>query len=789
MPTLLAGCLFDAAPLLSLKCDTDLDCEELGANAICQQGYCRSERPAGACLEEEGACDNGQFCDGVERCAPDEPGADERGCLPGDPVDLDDGITCTVGRCDELADAVVQDCSTCECCGNTGSCSTEPAPACSAWVCSALHTCALIPAPQGEGCDDGVGCTGPDTCNGQGQCVGAPDDAACDDGAFCTGQERCLPGDPGADVRGCLLGAPPAIEDDLPCSEDACDEEADRVVHDTSGCLCDSDDDCETTSCMRSRCEEGLCAFELLEIGEGCDDGVDCTVGDVCDGAQRCVGRPDPVRCDDGAFCNGQEQCLPADPRADGGGCVEGEVPEIDDGIDCTQDGCDEEEDQIVHEDQDCECEGDDDCEGESCAVGRCEARACTLDPAPVGTPCDDEVDCTGDDACDEQQRCVGVPDDGACSGDGEPCNGVERCAPDAPGADDEGCGVDPEEPLPLACIPGPAEVAGLTLWLDADDPGTFTMTRESGGHSLRGDSFVLGGSLSFSRTESASPRPGRYFVYPIGFTATYGTPPQIEIETPTGTNFFRDTFEIEARNATVGGFELFVYRTDDPGEGFGKGPDDARWRTAEAGLVQTWADKGAGSRHATQSASERRPTRREGAQAGRALVRFEDDWMDFSRPARDDMSIAVLIRTTDGRGDDNWWECPAIIGGELAGVVDDLGLVLREGRAAWAARDNGFDVQTDRVGELSDGQAHLIVLTRDKNTGAVVLRVDGQERARGTGVNNRLDSNSFLRLARHPTGSGALNAEYGEVLIFDRVLDAAQIEQVEAYMNFKWGL
>jgi hypothetical protein len=79
------------------------------------------------------------------------------------------------------------------------------------------------------------------------------------------------------------------------------------------------------------------------------------------------------------------------------------------------------------------DCETDLDCDDsrycngtERCVMGRCAAGT---------SPCDDRYSCTREVSCDEATRvCTRVPDDSAC-GDGNACNGTERCDPTTPGA------------------------------------------------------------------------------------------------------------------------------------------------------------------------------------------------------------------------------------------------------------------------------------------------------------------------------------------------------------------
>ncbi|NIQ20722.1 MAG: hypothetical protein GTN95_11265, partial [Gammaproteobacteria bacterium] len=50
---------------------------------------------------DDGACDDGLFCNGAETC---DAALD---CQAGTPVDCDDGVGCTADACDEAADACV----------------------------------------------------------------------------------------------------------------------------------------------------------------------------------------------------------------------------------------------------------------------------------------------------------------------------------------------------------------------------------------------------------------------------------------------------------------------------------------------------------------------------------------------------------------------------------------------------------------------------------------------------------------------------------------------------------
>lgn len=83
-------------------CVTDADCDD---GVSCTVDLCADC----VCLRDpiDTACDDFAFCNGSERCAPDDPRATPDGCAPGRPVACDDGVSCTVDACDETLDACV----------------------------------------------------------------------------------------------------------------------------------------------------------------------------------------------------------------------------------------------------------------------------------------------------------------------------------------------------------------------------------------------------------------------------------------------------------------------------------------------------------------------------------------------------------------------------------------------------------------------------------------------------------------------------------------------------------
>lgn len=164
-----------------------------------------------------------------------------------------DGTACSTGACQVN-----------EVCG-AGSCGGG-----SARVCDDANPCTTDTCDQQTGCvftvddsnvpDDGIACT-EDVCS-SGFASNTPSNALCDDSLFCNGEELCAPADPNANASGCITqNIPTAPPSPGPCS-------------------------------YYGACDEGSESFPLMTraTGASCNDGIYCSVNDVCDAAGACRG-------------------------------------------------------------------------------------------------------------------------------------------------------------------------------------------------------------------------------------------------------------------------------------------------------------------------------------------------------------------------------------------------------------------------------------------------------------------------------------------------------------------
>ncbi|MBW2700517.1 MAG: hypothetical protein JRF33_06825, partial [Deltaproteobacteria bacterium] len=379
------------------------DGDECGARFCNGLDWMRGACLAGECNGTElvAGCADGNVCT-LDQC-------DVAGCSN---TPVMDGTECGLRYCDALAwmspTCLAGNCSDI---GLVQSC--DDGNICTIDDCDAAMGCSYV--DNNVSCDDLDACTMDDTCSG-GSCTGAPLDADGDTyvSDACGGSD-CNDLDP--------LIHPGVFEGPLGaliCS-DGIDNDCDELIDDDDG------------TCLQ------------------CLSDPDCDDGDVCNGAETCVGvdcvAGTPLACDDELFCNGIETC---DPVL---GCLPGVNP-------CPQTQCKtcQEAEDTCFDSAGTSCEDDlyctltDTCDGSGNCLGAdspcqvdqvCHESTDTCEAGGCGgqmdcTPCNDGLFCTADDFCIEGE-CLGFGD--PC-GEGEVCNWITAtcepvCGTDCSGMDD----------------------------------------------------------------------------------------------------------------------------------------------------------------------------------------------------------------------------------------------------------------------------------------------------------------------------------------------------------------
>lgn len=296
------------------------------------------------------------------------------GCAAGDVVDLADddgqgGQATTTTASGVGGDAAGGNGTGGEDLGPCGQdCSAFTTPPCFMSVCNEgnypgpVGSCVVVPEDQGTACDDGMFCTVDDACDGQGVCVGGPQNtcgmtapecqeitcdenndscstASLDNGTTCTSTDLCLQGATcvngactGGNPKDCFFSPVPnecyvAVCDptDGVCKPEVGNEGGSCVdamdlctVNKTCNmgvCQGGNPKDCSnlTQGCVNGVCDTatGACTTMPVPPGGSCQAAVDqCNTG-MCDMNGNC--QPVPVAngtpCNDGQICTATDTC------------------------------------------------------------------------------------------------------------------------------------------------------------------------------------------------------------------------------------------------------------------------------------------------------------------------------------------------------------------------------------------------------------------------------------------------------------------------------------------------
>ena len=408
----------DKNPCTADSCTPGAGCAHEPMAAPCDDGNkCTTDDVctlAGICAGAKKACDDNvactyDGCDGTsgncsnapqdKLCGDKNPCTDDKcvatgGCQnkPNDAGTCDDGSACTTDSC---VSGACKSVNTCLC---TGAADCDDKNPCTADACDA-GKCAYTDAPSTQTCNSGNKCMEANSglC-GNGVCTGGKPKTCTGDActsASCnptTGQCESVPKADGtscnADANGCT-------------TKDAC-KSGKCSAGVPATCL---STDCADITCNSTSATTFECKSAPVVKGKDCDDSLFCTVGDACDGAGKCAGKPmlcAPISggtggpnsnpcaplvcnetikacemkelppgstCDDGKFCTTADKC---DANLV---CAGGPPPKCANGLGCQVGFCDEAADKCGLTVKPNCCASSADCnDGYSCTTDSCSA-------------------------------------------------------------------------------------------------------------------------------------------------------------------------------------------------------------------------------------------------------------------------------------------------------------------------------------------------------------------------------------------------------------------------------
>ena len=406
----------DNNPCTSESCDPALGCKYVMLNAPCDDGD--------DCTIGD-SCQAGQCKPGALMTCQDNNPCTDDACAPGvgcvytanegecsDNNECTTGDHCLDGACafDELVACDDDNPCTADSCDPTAGCkyTMTQAPCDDGDICTLGDHCHLGECISSASlvCQDNNPCTD-DTCLPEGGCEFTPNSGECDLDSLCSTDDFCQQGK-------CQPGQTVDCSDSNPCTNEYCDP-AQGCVYFANASPCEDGDQCTIgdvcadkvcTAGEPRNCNDGnVCTDDSCNPAVGCeyaDNDASCEDGDVCTEADYCAqgecAGGDVMNCSDGTFCNGAEWCEP------GFGCKPGEPPNTNDGVQCTLDYCDEDNDLVVHLPDDSFC-----ATGMLCKTDTCDAQADCVQTATS--------DCCGNgiveagEQCDEGLGNANIPD------------------------------------------------------------------------------------------------------------------------------------------------------------------------------------------------------------------------------------------------------------------------------------------------------------------------------------------------------------------------------------------
>ena len=239
---------------------------------VCTSDSCLAD---GSCLHEPlaGDCNDGNQCTAQDECVDGE-------CKGITPLDCDDGNLCTTDGCSPAQGCVHT--------LNSNPCDDGD-------LCTTGDHCHLGECISSDtlACNDNNDCTD-DSCLPQAGCTFAPNTDPCDDGSVCTQGDACANG-------WCKPGQYKDCNDGKLCTDDSCDPEQGCLNVDNNA-LCDDGDECT----VGDICQDGVC---IAGAPANCNDENQCTA-DSCDPLLGCLNLPLEAGCDDGDLCTEGDLCV-----------------------------------------------------------------------------------------------------------------------------------------------------------------------------------------------------------------------------------------------------------------------------------------------------------------------------------------------------------------------------------------------------------------------------------------------------------------------------------------------
>ncbi|MEA2067751.1 MAG: LamG-like jellyroll fold domain-containing protein, partial [Verrucomicrobiota bacterium] len=158
------------------------------------------------------------------------------------------------------------------------------------------------------------------------------------------------------------------------------------------------------------------------------------------------------------------------------------------------------------------------------------------------------------------------------------------------------------------------------------------------------------------------------------------------------------------------------------------------------------------------------------------------DSYVSIPRTVSNEFTIAFWMRADTAGAESGtppqWWQGSGLVDGEVAGgIAADFGVALRGTNVAFGV--GGTDMTLFSQTGMADGQWRHVAATRNSVTGEIELFIDGKSEVHAVGPAGKKDAPSMLRIGSLQTGVNFFNGQLDDVRIYNRVLEAAEIQDL----------